>query len=106
MILTELTSGNVQDRAALRRGFLAHNEHVRKTVPKEKLLDFNPGDGWRPLCEFLGKDVPNGPFPRLNEGGKAADAVRLFIVLKLVQMSALPVVFVAVGWAAWNWAWK
>jgi hypothetical protein len=25
-------------------------------------------DGWAPLCEFLGKPVPNEPFPHLNEG--------------------------------------
>ena len=24
------------------------------------------GDGWKPLCEFLGKRTPLGPFPHMN----------------------------------------
>ena len=100
----EWTSGNVQDRAALRRGFIMHNEHVRTKVPRDKLLDFQPSDGWGPLCAFLGKEVPSGPFPHVNEGGQAADAVRFLVALKLVQMSAIPVAFVAVCWMAWSWA--
>lgn len=36
-------------------------------VPAERLLDYKLGDGWEPLCEFLGKDAPSEEFPRLNE---------------------------------------
>lgn len=42
-----------------------HNEQVRKNVPKEKLLEFNVKQGWDPLCEFLGVEVPDMPFPNL-----------------------------------------
>jgi hypothetical protein len=31
-------------------------------------LEFKLKDGWKPLCEFLGKEVPNEPFPHVNEG--------------------------------------
>ena len=106
IILMELTSGDVPNRAALRRGYIMHNEHVRRTVPKNKLLDFQPADGWAPLCAFLGKQVPSGPFPHVNEGGKAADGVKFLIILKLIQMSAVPVVFVAISLVAWSWAWS
>jgi len=27
-------------------------------------------EGWEPLCKFLGKDIPEKPFPRKNIGGK------------------------------------
>ncbi|KAM0799998.1 P-loop containing nucleoside triphosphate hydrolase protein [Usnea florida] len=104
IILTELTSGDVPNRAALRRGYIMHNEHIRRTVPKDKFLDFQPADGWAPLCAFLGKEVPSGPFPHVNEGGKAADGVKVLIALNLIQMSAVPVAFVAVGLVAWSWA--
>ena len=23
-------------------------------------------DGWKPLCDFLGKQMPDGPFPSTN----------------------------------------
>jgi Sulfotransferase domain len=32
------------------------------------LLVFTIGDGWAPLCGFLGVPVPDAPFPRLNDG--------------------------------------
>ncbi|CEI62432.1 hypothetical protein FVEN_g4974 [Fusarium venenatum] len=42
---------------------------VREAVPLEsgRRLDYNLGDGWEPLCGFLGKDVPVVPFPRVND---------------------------------------
>lgn len=30
-------------------------------------MEFELGSGWGPLCEFLGKDVPDTPFPWINE---------------------------------------
>lgn len=32
------------------------------------ILDICGGDGWDPLCEFLGRPVPDLPFPRENVG--------------------------------------
>ncbi len=34
--------------------------------PAERLLVHRPGDGWVPLCAFLGVDVPYEPYPRVN----------------------------------------
>lgn len=31
-------------------------------------LDVCAGDGWEPLCEFLGREVPNQPFPHKGQG--------------------------------------
>ena len=38
-------------------------------VPKEDLLIWNVKDGWKPLCSFLGKEVPDGPIPHENRTG-------------------------------------
>ncbi|MFO0946787.1 MAG: sulfotransferase [Planctomycetota bacterium] len=49
--------------------FEKHNQEVRETVPADRLLVFRVQDGWAPLCDFLGCEVPAGvPFPHLNEG--------------------------------------
>ncbi|KAF2258537.1 hypothetical protein CC78DRAFT_445516, partial [Lojkania enalia] len=45
----------------------AYYERIRNMVPAEKRLEYTMGDGWEPLCEFLGKHVPDLPFPRINE---------------------------------------
>jgi hypothetical protein len=35
--------------------FLAHYDEVGSLVPKERLLEFDVKEGWKPLCKFLGK---------------------------------------------------
>jgi hypothetical protein len=40
-----------------------HNDMVKEKA-EGRLLVFQPGDGWEPLCKFLGKDVPDVPYPR------------------------------------------
>ena len=47
--------------------YLQHNEMIRKMVPRGKFLEYIVKVGWGPLCAFLGKPVPDVPFPRVNE---------------------------------------
>lgn len=44
-----------------------HNSEVRRAIPRERLLEFEVGQGWEPLCAFLGVPVPDQEFPRTNE---------------------------------------
>jgi hypothetical protein len=46
--------------------FNAHSEEVRKTVPAERLLVYQSGEGWEPLCRFLGVPAPEDPYPKVN----------------------------------------
>lgn len=39
---------------------------VRGLVPKDQLLEWKVEDGWEPLCKFLGKPIPDEPFPHTN----------------------------------------
>lgn len=39
---------------------------IRGLVSKERLLEWSVEDGWAPLCTFLGKPVPDEPFPHVN----------------------------------------
>jgi hypothetical protein len=43
-----------------------HNAAVRAGVDPGRLLEWQPGDGWAPLCERLGVPVPDDEFPREN----------------------------------------
>lgn len=73
-----------------------HNEWVRKVVPKDQLLEFNPADGWRPLCEFLGVPLPRGSdgslidYPRTND---SAVYRRMWAVLMLVGFASWVLLF-------------
>lgn len=35
-------------------------------LPEDRLLEWSVEDGWIPLCNFLGKDVPQQEFPNSN----------------------------------------
>ena len=56
------------DRASCIEAFLRHRDEVVRRVPAERLLVYEVGQGWGPLCAFLGVPVPEAPFPHLNEG--------------------------------------
>lgn len=47
--------------------FERHAAEVRASLPAERLLVFEVSQGWQPLCDFLGVDPPDAPFPRLND---------------------------------------
>ncbi|KAI0865950.1 hypothetical protein F4860DRAFT_458307 [Xylaria cubensis] len=52
--------------ANAREAYDRYFETVRQMVPPERRLEYKMDDGWEPLCAFLGKEVPDVPFPRLN----------------------------------------
>jgi len=59
--------GGKIERASNIDFFNRHIEAVRRDVPADRLLEFKVTDGWTPLCAFLGVDVPDAPFPRVND---------------------------------------
>jgi hypothetical protein len=62
-----LFDGKINDRTKCIKVYEAHNAAVMAAIPPERLLVYRPGDGWEPLCEFLGCVVPAEPYPRLND---------------------------------------
>ena len=57
-----------------------HNNWVRNIAAAsgKKVLEWEPDDGWEPLCKFLGCPIPDEPFPRTNE---TAEIEKLKVVL-------------------------
>jgi hypothetical protein len=58
--------GHFGDRAFITGYFRRHNEAVIAAIPKERLLVYEVGQGWEPLCAFLGLPAPDAPFPHVN----------------------------------------
>ena len=59
-------TSNWTDKAAATAAYERHNAEVRASVPASALVDWQAADGWKPLCDALGVDVPAEPFPHLN----------------------------------------
>ena len=51
---------------ACKAAYDRHNAAVRATIPPDRLIDWQPGDGWGPICEKLDVAVPDEPFPHVN----------------------------------------
>ncbi|ORY95358.1 hypothetical protein BCR43DRAFT_492858 [Syncephalastrum racemosum] len=59
--------GLFEDEALMKQKFLEHNAWVKANVPADRLLVMQTTElNWEALCGFLGKDVPDEPFPRSN----------------------------------------
>lgn len=83
-----------------------HCDMVRGMVPKERLLEWSVEDGWEPLCKFLGKDVPNEPFPRTNDAagfeGRVSEVFKKWSLGALTNFLAFCSVLVLVIAGAWR----
>ena len=43
-----------------------HAAEVRRAVPGHRLVEWQAGDGWEPLCAALALPEPDEPFPHVN----------------------------------------
>lgn len=87
--------GKFEDREHAIAVFDRWNEEVKERVPPEKLLVYEVKEGWEPMCEFLGVEVPKDkPFPHLND----AEAFRKMI--RRARASALAAMIGAASLAA------
>lgn len=61
------TCGLLENKESTIAAYIKHNQDVIDFVPKENLLVMELGEGWERLCEFLGKPIPNVPYPNLHK---------------------------------------
>jgi Sulfotransferase domain len=66
LIVAEQVFGNRFDKDHVIAVYKRHNQEVKDTLPRSRLLVYDTPQGWGPLCEFLGKPVPQTPFPKTN----------------------------------------
>jgi hypothetical protein len=72
-------------RLNAREAYDRHHRELREAVPTDQLLEYRMGQGWEPLCEFLGKPVPDVEFPWVNEAAELEKVVREKIMEDLVS---------------------
>jgi len=61
----------------VKKRYLEFHEEVRQLVPEHRRLEYHLGDGWEPLCKFLGKDIPKNEFPFINESKEFGERIAL-----------------------------
>ena len=76
--------------------FNRHNEEVKRRVPKERLLVYEVKEGWKPLCEFLGVEEPDKPFPHLNDAAEIQHLIFMLRVFSVAIPTALALLLVGI----------
>ncbi len=70
-ILYGLPFPNVTEEQLIER-YVKHNKEIVdyfRDRPKSLLVvNWEKGDGWKELCDFLSRDIPTEPFPHANKG--------------------------------------
>jgi hypothetical protein len=106
------TNDDWQNRSKLRETFISHYSHIREIVPKENLLEWEPKVSYEPICKFLGKPIPDEPFPYTNKRDNAAGMHKVVGRIRAFQLLTeylkWPAVTGLVGIGAWwvakrNW---
>ena len=66
MLAVETFANRVTDAAHCKAVFNAHNDAIREAIPADRLLVYELGSGWEPLCAFLDCPVPDVSYPSGN----------------------------------------
>jgi hypothetical protein len=64
--MMERFSPDWTEEDAAKAAYEAHNAAVRAEAPPDRLVEWQPSDGWEPLCTALGVPIPDEPFPVTN----------------------------------------
>lgn len=91
-----------------RRVYEEQYRTVRDMVPKGQLYEFQIGEGWDGLCEFLEVEKPDSPYPQVNEATAFRDRNDLRFRMAVERgapriAGTVVTVFAVVGWATWFW---
>ena len=70
MFIKRQFGGNIDDRSHVIDVYNQHNAAVKAAFGPERLLEYQLGSGWEPLCKFLGLDVPDVAYPRGNSSAE------------------------------------
>ncbi|KAH9892398.1 hypothetical protein F4778DRAFT_750456 [Xylariomycetidae sp. FL2044] len=96
-------------RRKMTEGYRAYYARIREVVPEERRLEYKLGQGWEPLCAFLGKEVPASPFPWVNEQAKHKEKQmeQMWIIISqawgVVRPWTFASLFLGMGLVGWRY---
>ena len=76
-----------------------HNQRVIEYVPSERLLVFDPSDGWEPLCEFLEiseESCPKTPYPNMTLRNTIIVLSKVTQAIVLIWCPGIPMLIVLI----------
>ena len=77
----------MQDRQYMVNFFKNRTAEIIDYIAPERLLVYQVGDGWEPLCTFLNIPVPDTEFPRINSRDETKEMLANLIASSGEQVS-------------------
>lgn len=81
LTINDYLQDRMHDKDHLIQRYHEHVAEVRRIIPASRLLEFEVKQGWEPLCEFLGKPVPETAFPHVNDSEATKEIINKIIAL-------------------------
>ena len=89
----------------MRTHYARIRDHAQKTG--RPVLEFNLGDEWGVLCEFLKVGIPNYPYPRENEGNdwilKMHERARIRAMAAIFRFVSVGLPIAVLAFGAWKY---
>ncbi|KAK2763880.1 hypothetical protein FQN54_009498 [Arachnomyces sp. PD_36] len=90
----KMASGTLTQGAIYTR----HIAWLKENVPADRLVFFDVKEGWEPLCQALGKEVPQDiPFPHVNDSEGIKRTAKYFIRQALIRWAGIAVVVAGIA---------
>lgn len=87
--------------AEMAKAYERHNEAVRRTVPEDQLLVFDPTQGWEPLCTFLevnDENCPQNDYPHMTDRQLMMTMSKVAYAITIAWPLVVVVPVVLMGW--------
>ena len=78
LIKNQVFGGNIEDRDHVIATYEKNIADVQAAFGPERLLTYELGAGWGPLCEFLELPAPDQEFPRVNSTAEFQKYIAMF----------------------------
>lgn len=102
LIWQRFHNDTMPDREAAIAEYNRHVDDVKTTVPADKLLVFSVSEGWGPLCDFLGVEAPDEPYPRINDKESMKQELKGMVRGAYIILAAGGVGLLGVGALIWS----
>ncbi|SPO04710.1 uncharacterized protein DNG_07395 [Cephalotrichum gorgonifer] len=79
-----------------------HIEWLKEVVPEHRLFFVNVREGWIPLCDALGMDVPDVPFPAIDDE-EAMRRVSKETIMRALKIWTLVIATILCAMTAYRW---
>ncbi|MEM9631903.1 MAG: sulfotransferase family protein [Pseudomonadota bacterium] len=66
LVAQRVFKGRLDDRDHIIAAYKKNTSDVQAAFDPNRLLTYELGSGWKPLCDFLGCEIPDDPYPRSN----------------------------------------